>query len=169
MTKMKSKIKVQPLALITSIVGVVLIIGAYFIGYNVGQNATSSPNSSSGGLTGSYSRTYYNNYNHNVTSYITFKDDGSCRYASVATEYGDSIDLSETDTFCSYTYDSSNKSGIVTIDHYKRCVEAVYNSNDNKYLEERLNNCKTDNQDTYNFTYTNDLIRLGTNTYSRMR
>ena len=170
MSKMKNKLKMQPLALITSIVGVVLIIGAYFIGYNVGQNAPSHSNS--GGLIGAYSRTYYNQYNVNVVHYITFKDDGSCRYSyPTKTENGNSVDLNNTDEFCSYTYDANNKSGVITIDHYKECVDTVNkNADADRYVEERLSNCKNSKpNETYNFSYASGTLRVGTNTYTRIK
>lgn len=106
--------------IISAIVGIGLLVGSYFIGYNVAKNELFHPvaaeNEKYSSLTGVYKRSFYNNYNKSVDSYAVLREDGTCKYIeSIRTDLSTTIDFEDRSQNCEYTYDENTNSGKIEI------------------------------------------------------
>lgn len=106
-------------SIVSSIVGIGLLIGSYFIGYNVAERKyqpVAAGEEQYNKIVGVYKRSYYNNYNKSVDSYAVLRDDGTCYYIeAIRTDLSTTVDFNDRSQNCKYTYDDSSKSGKIEI------------------------------------------------------
>ncbi len=107
------------ISIVSSIVGIGLLIGSYFIGYNVAESKyqpVAASEEQYNKIVGVYKRSYYNNYNKSVDSYAVLRDDGTCYYIeSIRTDLSTTVDFNDRSQNCKYTYDDGTKSGKIEI------------------------------------------------------
>ena len=144
--------------IVSAIVGIGLLVGSYFIGYNVAKNELPQPvtaeNGQYGKLAGVYKRSYYNNYNKSVDSYAILWEDGTCRYIdAIRTDLSTTLDFSDkSQQDCKYTYDDSAKSGKIEI------------------TTDFMTNGKSDPQvETLNFTFNSGSLMIGGASYGKIQ
>lgn len=161
----KKGLNIKVIAPIASVAVLGALVGSYFIGYNVGKN-----NSIQGGATpvnadtiapvtvdysdpysnivGVFQRSFYNNYNKSVESYAVFREDKTCYYIeSVSTEASARVNFDDRSQQCTYTFDETTRSGIISI---------AYSSS------------HPENTTDYKFTFEGSL-RIGAASYGRIK
>lgn len=158
MAKKNNSNKTLIISIVSAVVGIGLLIGSYFIGYNVAKNefhpvASEDSYVQNAKIVGVYKRSYYNNYNKSVDSYAIFREDGTCKYIeAIKTELSTTVDFNDRSQDCTYTYDESNKSGKFSINY--------------PYTE---NGVKKDNITDYNFTFNYGSLMIGGASYGKIQ